>query len=643
MAVTRKTKEENSLKEPLMAGEGFQESFASTRTRRNKAGSIERTDRYSNIEDGIIPFRYTQGVSSNSSLDIRDTIVLCQKAYYNFSVFRNTIDLMTEFSMSNLYLTGGSKKSKDFFNALLKKININNLQSKFFREYYRSGNVFIHRFDASLSQEDITKMTQTFGLVSDASYSLPARYIILNPADIQITGNITFTSGEFRKILTDYELERLRNPKTEEDVQVLENLDPETIKKIKGEKRKPANNAVSIPLPVEKMTAVFYKKQDYEPFAVPMGYPVLEDINWKQEMKKMDMALTRTTNQAILLVTMGSEPEKGGVNQKNLLAMQKLFENESVGRVLISDYTTQAKFVIPDIAGILDPKKYEVVNHDIQMGLNNILLSDEKFANSSIKVQVFMERLNEGRKVFINDFLTPEIKRLSKEMGFKNYPTPHFEDLDLRDNSVYARVYSRLIELGVLTPEEGIQAIESGRMPTTEESLESQERFKSLRDEGLYEPVLGNKQIEVPKETPNQNNKKPVPQQKGRPQGTGRPKETDKKNPIGLKASAKFSLSRIQDNLNLADKLNIEVESALRQLHNRKRLNKTQKEIAQQISNIVIHNEDPENWLAKAGRYAAEPTDRNEERVKEIQSIAYEHQVDDFLAGILYCSKYDGE
>lgn len=642
MAATRKTKEEKSLKEPLMAGEGFRESSASTRTRRNKAGSVERADRYSNIEDGIIPFRYTQGVSSNSSLDIRDTIVLCQKAYYNFSVFRNTIDLMTEFSMSNLYLTGGNKKSKVFFNALLKKININNLQSKFFREYYRSGNVFIHRFDASLSQEDITKMTQTFGLASNASYSLPARYIILNPADIQITGNITFTSGEFRKVLTDYELERLRNPKTEEDVQVLENLDPETIKKIKGEKGK-AHNAVSIPLPVEKMTAVFYKKQDYEPFAIPMGYPVLEDINWKQEMKKMDMALTRTTNQAILLVTMGAEPEKGGVNQKNLLAMQKLFENESVGRVLISDYTTQAKFVVPDIAGLLDPKKYEVVNHDIQMGLNNILLSDEKFSNSSIKVQVFMERLSEGRKVFINDFLAPEIKRLSKEMGFKNYPTPHFEDLDLRDNSVYARVYSRLIELGVLTPEEGIQAIESGRMPTTEESLESQERFKSLRDEGLYEPVLGNKQAEAPKGGSGQSNKKPIPQQKGRPQGTGRPKETDKKNPIGLKASAKFSLSRIQDNLNLADKLNIEVESALRQLHNRKRLNKTQKEIAQQISNIVIHNEDPENWLAKAGRYAAEPTDRNEERVKEIQSIAYEHQVDDFLAGILYCSKYDGE
>ena len=216
-----------------------------------------------------------------------------------------------------------------------------------------------------------------------------------------------------------------------------------------------------------------------------MGYPVLEDINWKQEMKQMDMAVARTTNQAILLITMGTKPQDGGVNQKNLMAMQKLFENESVGRVLISDYTTDAKFVIPDIGNILDPKKYDVVNQDIQMGLNNILLSDEKFANTSIKVQVFMERLKQGRRVFLENFLMPEIRRVSKEMGFKNYPDAHFEEVDLRDTSVYSRIYSRLIELGVLTAEEGMQAIESGRFPTPEESLESQKKFQELKNEGL--------------------------------------------------------------------------------------------------------------------------------------------------------------
>ena len=72
------------------------------------------------------------------------------------------------------------------------------------------------------------------------------------------------------------------------------------------------------------------------------------------------MAITRTMQQVILLVTMGAEPEKGGINQKNLNAMTALFENQSVGRVLVADYTTKAEFVIPKIADLLDPKKYEV-------------------------------------------------------------------------------------------------------------------------------------------------------------------------------------------------------------------------------------------------------------------------------------------
>ena len=601
---------------------------SSTRTRRNRAADIVRTDRFRNIENGMIPFKYSRGVSNNSNIEVRDTIILCQKAYYNFSVFRNTIDLMTEFSISNLYYTGGSRKSREFFETLFSKINIDDLQSRFFREYYRSGNVFIYRFNAKMEKSDALKINQTFGLSeANENIEIPSKYIILNPSDIQLQGSIAFSSGVYYKVITDYELQILRNPQTDEQREVFESLPEETKKLIKDTKNT-GMAAVTIPLNTDRLVAVFYKKQDYEPFAVPMGYPVLEDINWKQEMKQMDMAVARTTNQAILLITMGTKPEEGGVNQKNLMAMQKLFENESVGRVLISDYTTEAKFVIPDIGNILDPKKYDVVNQDIQMGLNNILLSDEKFANTSIKVQVFMERLKQGRRVFLENFLMPEIRRVSKEMGFKNYPMAHFEEVDLRDTSVYSRIYSRLIELGVLTAEEGMQAIESGRFPTPEESLESQKRFQELKNEGLYEPLIGG-----PKMT----------QMTGRPTGSKKPKEEDKKTPIGTKAALNFSLSRIQEHLNLSDKLNLEVEASLRQLHKRKRLSKQQKEVAREITNIVIANEDPPNWLAKAGRYAAEPTDRNHERVKKVQDVAYEHQVDDFLAGILYASVHEGE
>ena len=490
MAVRKKTEQGA---EPLMA---MNEAKASqTRTRRNAAADIPRTDRFRNIDNGMIPFKYSHGVNNNSNIDVRDTIILCQKAYYNFSVFRNTIDLMTEFSISDLYYTGGSKKSREFFETLFKKINIDDLQSRFFREYYRSGNVFMYRFNAKMEKSDAFKINQTFG-ISQASEDLeiPAKYIILNPSDIQLQGSITFSTGVYYKVVTDYELQLLRHPSNGRQQEVFDSL-PEETKNLINDSKGVGMSAVTIPLNTEKLIAVFYKKQDYEPFAVPMGYPVLEDINWKQEMKQMDMAVARTTNQAILLVTMGSKPEDGGVNQKNLMAMQKLFENESVGRVLISDYTTDAKFVIPDIANILDSKKYEVVNQDIQMGLNNILLSDEKFANTSIKVQVFMERLKQGRRVFLENFLMPEIRRVSKEMGFKNYPNAHFEDVDLRDNSVYSRIYSRLIELGVLTPEEGVQAIESGRFPTEEESIESQRKFKELRKKGFTLRLLEERKV----------------------------------------------------------------------------------------------------------------------------------------------------
>jgi len=623
MAVSKKTEQGA---EPLMAK--HETVASSTRTRRNRAADIVRTDRFRNIENGMIPFKYTRGVSNNSNIDVRDTIILCQKAYYNFSVFRNTIDLMTEFSISNLYYTGGSRKSREFFETLFRKINIDDLQSRFFREYYRSGNVFIYRFNSKMEKSDAFKINQTFGLSeANENIEIPSKYIILNPSDIQLQGSIAFSTGVYYKVVTDYELQILRNPQTEEQKEVFESL-PEQTKKLIKDTKNTGMAAVTIPLNTDRLVAVFYKKQDYEPFSVPMGYPVLEDINWKQEMKQMDMAVARTTNQAILLITMGAKPEDGGVNQKNLMAMQKLFENESVGRVLISDYTTDAKFVIPDIGNILDPKKYDVVNQDIQMGLNNILLSDEKFANTSIKVQVFMERLKQGRRVFLENFLMPEIRRVSKEMGFKNYPDAHFEEVDLRDTSVYSRIYSRLIELGVLTAEEGMQAIESGRFPTPEESLESQKKFQEHKNEGLYEPLIGGAKM---------------PQMSGRPAGSKKPKEEDKKTPVGTKAALNFSLSSIQEHLNLSDKLNLEVEASLRQLHKRKRLSKQQKEIAREITNIVIANEDPPNWLAKAGRYAAEPTDRNHERVKKVQDVAYEHQVDDFLAGILYASVHEGE
>ena len=221
---------------------------------------------------------------------------------------------MTEFSISNLYFKGGTKKSRDFFEAFFKKLNIIGFQDKFFREFFRSGNVFVYRFDGKVRPEDMSKITQMYGASLAADNTIPARYMILNPADVQLTGSAAFWNGNYYKVFSDYELSRLQNPQTEEDREIFDSLDPESKKMLKSNKR---SKIVLMKLDPDKVKPIFYKKQDYEPFSVPLGFPVLEDINYKAELKKMDMAIARTMQQAILLVTMGTDPEKGGVNQKN--------------------------------------------------------------------------------------------------------------------------------------------------------------------------------------------------------------------------------------------------------------------------------------------------------------------------------------
>lgn len=624
----------------------FQPKFISfaeenTRTRRNASSTIERTDRYVNIEEALVPFKRVKGTSN---VTITEAIELCQKAYYNFSIFRNTIDVMTEFSSSNIYFRGGNKKAREFFTALFKKVNLWSLQDKFFREYYRSGNVFLYRIQGKVTPEDVRKITQTFGSEQvNASVKLPIRYVILNPTDIQLGGSTSFFTSEYYKELSDYELQCLRSPKTEEDKEVLKALPPKVRQDIQTNK----NDSILLPLNPDNINAVFYKKQDYEPFAVPMAFPVLEDINWKAEMKKMDMSIARTFQQVILLVTTGGTEKEGGINYQNLNALQELFANESIGRVLVADFTTDAKFVVPEIGNLLDPKKYELIDRDIKLGLNYILSGDtEKFANQSIKVKVFVERLKQAREAFINEFLLLEVKRISKELGFKNFPTPYFEDINLKDNAEWERVATRLMEIGMLTPEEGFEAIETGKLPTSEDSEESQRKFKKMRDEGLYQPIMGGPadQMELAKETGKQQleiQTQKLSQQTGRPGGSKSPQKQKKVTPIGGSEESPevtYSLSKVKDTLIASQVLEKRVVSLLKKRFG-KDLNEDQLKVAEEISHVIMANELPKDWHTKAKDYVVNPIDAHEDRIKEIHEIAYAHQINDYLATILYHSK----
>jgi hypothetical protein len=599
------------------------DEFAS---RRNVTHKSDKKHRFSNISGGMLPYVY-----GADGVNVRDTIELCQKAYANISVFRNAIDVMSEFANSNVYLEGGTQNSRDFVYKWFERINLWNLKDQYFREYYRSGNIFMYRVDGKFSKSDFDKLTKIYGSsLALKPGNLPVRYILLNPYDIVATKGSSFETGLYEKILSEYDIERLKNPKTEYDQQVYEALDDDTKEKIRTGKYN--SDGIRIKLDPGHLVYSFYKKQDYEPFAIPFGYPVLDDINFKLELKQIDQAICRTIENVILLITMGAEPDKGGINPRNMEAMQNLFKNESVGRVLVSDYTTKAQFVIPDIGKVVGPAKYEVINNDIKEGLQNVIVGDERYSNTQVKAKIFLERLEESRNAFIHDFLQPQVKMICQNLGFRKYPTVKFEQTDIKDEVQLQRVATRLMELGIITPEQGMNVLEKGSYPKPEEMEAAQEKYIEQRKEGMYNPIVGGVPMIAPEVGDDQVNSPKG--EVGRPVGTsGIPQESKSVD------KELYSRKDLQKVIYSTEELRDCGYKAMRKKLNKNKLKNSEKKMIDELCESIVSSGDPLSWQDKLHACVEDSEEiASLEVMNEIQELSLRHELDLYSAALLYHS-----
>jgi len=599
------------------------DEFAS---RRNVTHKSDKKHRFSNISGGMLPYVY-----GADGVNVRDTIELCQKAYANISVFRNAIDVMSEFANSNIYLEGGTQNSRDFVYKWFERINLWNLKDQYFREYYRSGNIFMYRVDGKFSKSDFDKLTKIYGSnLALKPGNLPVRYIMLNPYDIVATKGSSFETGLYEKILSEYDIERLKNPKTEYDQQVYEALDADTKEKIRTGKYN--SDGIRIKLDPGHLVYSFYKKQDYEPFAIPFGYPVLDDINFKLELKQIDQAICRTIENVILLITMGAEPDKGGVNPRNMEAMQNLFKNESVGRVLVSDYTTKAQFVIPDIGKVVGPAKYEVINNDIKEGLQNVIVGDERYSNTQVKAKIFLERLEESRNAFIHDFLQPQVKMICQNLGFRKYPTVKFEQTDIKDEVQLQRVATRLMELGIITPEQGMNVLEKGSYPKPEDMAPAQEKYIEQRKEGMYNPIVGGVPMISPETEDDQSPQ--TKQEVGRPVGTsGIPQQSQSAQ------KELYSRKDLQKVIYSTEELRDFGYKAMRKKLKKNKLKNSEKKMIDELCESIVSSEGPLGWQEKLQACIENSEEIASLQVmNEIQELSARHELDLYSAALLYHS-----
>lgn len=613
-AIAPNIPEEPAIKniEYQFSGGGIMEKSVATRTgsdrsgntssRSNRASQGITPNKYGAINEGLLPYCY-----SKDGVDVGTAIYLCQKAYANVPIVKNSVDLMAEFANGEIILEGGNEASRKFFEAWFSVIKLPHIKSEYFLEYYRGSNIFFYKNNGKLSADAIKKLAQYMNVKSRTDKEVPLEYILLNPVDIVADNASSFSNRirQFTKVLSQYELERLKSPKNEQDKAILETFSEEDRKKIKsGNFQK---DGIRVTLDPSRLLYSFAKKQDYEPFAIPFIFPILSDVNMKLELKKLDQAVMRTIENVILLITMGAKPDDGGINYQNLASMQSLFGNESVGRVLVSDYTTKADFIIPDIAKVVGKEKYEVLNEDIREGLQNIVTGEDKYASTAIKAQLFLERLSESRSAFLNDFLIPEMYAVANALGFKNVPKPVFRETTLKDEVQWMRGVTRLMELSILTPEEGVEAIKNGRLPTTEEFETNQRTYKKQKDGGLYSPLIGGGNKEEKKEN-------------GRPTGSKAANEE------------KITVTQIQKAIYATEELFKMAE----RLSDKKGWDKERKALALDLCRSIIEAKERCDWKRELNNCFECPTEIPVYLpAEDVLSIAAEHNISTYEAAII--------
>lgn len=482
------------------------------------------------------------GALENDFITPKMAMRLAQLVYRRFGIVRHALDTMAEFTVNGIDFLSKKETSRDAMLGWAQGVKLKPFLDQVALEYYRSGNVYIYRFETTVKDSAVRDLTKLFGI--KGSVKIPTKYIVLNPTIVDFVTTSLFNNAYYQVTL----------PASEVAVMVQHYKDnPDALKELPdefkqgvqdylGKDAKRAGNLV-LKLDSANMMVIHRKKQSYEPYAWPFLTGTFDDLEFRQELRNMDKALARVVAKILIHVAVGDAdhiPSPAALD-----AFRNKLSSASTETYLVTDGLVKVNEYYPDVAQMLDPKKYEAVTSDIKaaLGISPAAYGDSTghFGNNILGIKVLIERIIDGRSKILEEFLIPETRRVSQIFNLKSPVKPKILGADLNDEKEWAKIYTRLYEDGVLSPQSVIESIGDGRFPSYDEELQRQPEAKALKDEGLFVSNV---------------NRGGDSQQSGRPSGTENPTQSSPKktSPKGSKVMALrlFSQEEYDDAISLA-------------------------------------------------------------------------------------------
>lgn len=385
-------------------------------------------------------------------------IKMCMDAYDKVGIIRNVIDLMGDFGGQGINIVHENKSVETFYQQWFKKINGKERSERFLNNLYRTGNVILYKSYAEITPE-ITKYIKAIG--SDIKVEVPNfekgiipwRYNFFNPLTVdQKDGSLNLFLGKKNfEITVNSFLDNFKDGSIPSNI--LETLPPDLKTKIK-------NGEKSIPLDPERVHVAFYKKDDWNFWANPMTYAILDDIIMLEKMRLADMSALDGAISNIRLWTLGSFehkilPTKAGINKlRNILA------SNVGGGTMELVWGPELKYTESNsqVYKFLGSEKYQSVLNSIYAGLGvpptltGMASGGGGFTNNFISLKTLVERLQYGRDQLVK-FWESEIEFVRRAMGFRKPAHITFDQMSLSDEFTEKNLLIQLADRDIISHE----------------------------------------------------------------------------------------------------------------------------------------------------------------------------------------------
>jgi len=395
--------------------------------------------------------------SRSKSKPITEKIKTCRSAYFNIGLIGNVVDIMTDFALEGLTIVHESLAAERFFNKWAKKVQVHRVAEEILKDIYRDGNVPIVHYDAKISEDSVRRMKRAVAAVGGSDLFckddvepmvIPYKFRVLDVLHVKSRGKDLFGRPSY---YYEFNLDEVKA--------TLRRTDQETKELVaqmkKGMTPKQWERFITTgEFPLTDLYMIYYKKDSYTDWAIPMLWRVVDDLKFKHTLRSMDISIAESIQNAVQIFKLGDIKSGYPPSPAMFQKFADMLRNPSKSKQIVWDDLVSIESDYPDTGKILGADKYTQVNADILagLGISEVLIGGPggKYSNSFLSCRTLLERLETGRYQVL-EWLSCHLMNISKALGLRKPPVVKFAHMSLRDENAEKKMLLELVDRNIIS------------------------------------------------------------------------------------------------------------------------------------------------------------------------------------------------